>query len=440
MEQIWYNKSNIYHIYPLGFCGAPLENDGQTHSRIEKVAGWIPHLQAMGMDAVYFGPVFESDRHGYDTRDYRKIDCRLGTNSDFEEVCRQLHGAGIRILLDGVFNHVGRGFWAFQDVLHNRERSPYLHWFHISLDGDSPYGDGLWYEGWEGHFDLVKLNLKNPEVVDYLLESVDAWINQFQVDGLRLDVAYMLDRDFLRRLRQRVKGRREDFFLLGEIIHGDYNQIVNGDMLDSCTNYECYKGLYSSFNDQNLYEIAYSLNRQFGPEQWTLYKGKHLVTFADNHDVNRVASVIKDQRQLPLLYGLLFGIPGIPCIYYGSEWGLQGEKGNGDDSPLRPSLDRPVQNGLSQHIVRLAHLRSQHPALHSGSYRQIQLDNTSLVFERSCEEETLYIAVNTKEEAKTLEGQSWHGQAKELITNQVVNLNGSVTLPGVSVTYWEIKR
>ena len=172
---MWFEESVFYQIYPLGFCGAPHENDGHTVPRIRKVLEWIPHLQRLHISAVYFSPVFESDRHGYDTRDYRKIDCRLGTNEDFAEVCRALHANGIRVVLDGVFNHVGRGFWAFQDVLAHREGSRYRDWFHLDFGGNSRYNDGLWYEGWEGHFELVKLNLNNPEVVDYLLGCVWTW-------------------------------------------------------------------------------------------------------------------------------------------------------------------------------------------------------------------------------------------------------------------------
>ena len=164
----WANESVFYQIYPIGFCGAPRENDGVLEHRILKVVDWIPHLTRLGCNAVYFSPVFESDRHGYDTRDYQKIDVRLGTNEDFAHVCAALHEAGIRVVLDGVFNHVGRGFWAFQDVLEKREQSCYKDWFFINFGGNDAYGDNLWYEGWEGHYDLVKLNLHNPEVVQHL--------------------------------------------------------------------------------------------------------------------------------------------------------------------------------------------------------------------------------------------------------------------------------
>ena len=246
---MWAYESVFYQIYPLGFCGAPFENDGVCEHRILKVINWIDHMNRLGVNAVYFSPLFESDTHGYNTRDYRKLDVRLGTNEDFKKVCSALHESGIRVVLDGVFNHVGRGFGPFQDVLKNREASPYVSWFYrIAFDGDSPYHDGLWYEGWEGNYDLVKLNLHNEDVIRYLLDSVKFWVDEFGIDGLRLDVAYSLDEGFVRRLRSFTDGLKEDFFLVGEMLHGDYNRLMNDQMLHSATNYECYKGLYSSFN------------------------------------------------------------------------------------------------------------------------------------------------------------------------------------------------
>ena len=303
---MWAYESVFYQIYPLGFCGAPFENDGVSESRILKVNDWIPHMKKIGINAVYFSPVFESDTHGYNTRDYHKIDCRLGTNEDFAAVCKNLHENGIKVVLDGVFNHVGRGFWAFQDVLQKRWDSPYKDWFHINFDGNSNYNDGLWYEGWEGNYDLVKLNLRHEDVINHIFDSIKGWVEEFDIDGLRLDVAYCLDHDFLRRLRSFCGGLKPDFYLLGETLHGDYNQWMNDSMLHSVTNYECYKGLFSSFNSMNMFEIVHSLLRQFGPENWTLYKGKHMLSFVDNHDVTRVASILTNDNNLLLIYAICF--------------------------------------------------------------------------------------------------------------------------------------
>jgi glycosidase len=394
MNFMWTQNAVFYQIYPLGFCGCPKENDNVTTNRIRRVADWIDHLKKIGINAIYFSPVFEADSHGYDTRDYYKIDCRLGTNEDFADICRILHENGIRIVLDGVFHHVGRGFWAFQDVLKRREQSPYADWFYIDWNKNSGYHDGFWYEGWEGHYELVKLNLSNNKVIEHLFQAIRSWAEQFEIDGLRLDVAYCLDREFLKKLRQFCEGLKPEFLLLGEILFGDYRQLVNNEMLHSCTNYECYKGLYSSFNDQNLFEISYSLNRQFGPDPQAIYQGLSLFSFVDNHDVSRLSSIIKEERHIPLLYGLLFLMPGIPCIYYGSEWGAKGDKKNGDDV-LRPCFDKPLYNELTEWIQKLCGLRSRFQAIRLGGYKNIRINNRQLVFEREYQNERLLVAINS---------------------------------------------
>lgn len=435
---MWATNSVFYQIYPLGFCGAPKENDGQLVPRIIKVIDIIPHLKKLNIDAIYFSPVFESDRHGYDTRDYTKIDVRLGSNEDFAFVCKTLKENGIKVVLDGVFNHVGRGFFAFQDVLQNRENSIYKDWFHISFEGDSCFNDGLWYEGWEGHFELVKLNLENPNVIEYLFSCIKMWIEEFNIDGLRLDVAYCLKESFMRKLREFSNSVGEDFFLLGEVLFGDYNRIVNDEMLHSCTNYECYKGLYSSFNDMNLFEIAHSLNRQFGKEGSAIYKGKHLLSFADNHDVIRVASILKEQKHLPLVYALLFGMPGIPCIYYGSEWGITGVKDKNSDDDLRPEIKAPEWNDLTTLISSLALIRKEHKSLIFGEYKSVVLTNRQLIFEREFEGERIWVAVNAdSSEYYARFNSSASGVATDLLSDEKVYLQDGYMLPPYSLFYWK---
>lgn len=435
----WAYESVFYQIYPLGFCGAPFENDGvQTH-KIKKVEEWIPHMKKLGINAIYFSPVFESDTHGYNTRDYKKIDVRIGTNEDFKEVCEKLHENGIRVVLDGVFNHVGRGFYQFQDVLKNRENSPYLNWFHINLGGNSNYNDGLWYEGWEGNYDLVKLNLQNGEVVNHILDAVQYWINEFDIDGLRLDVAYCLDENFVRTLRSFTTERKADFFLLGEMLHGDYNRLMNDSMLHSATNYECYKGLYSSFNSMNMFEINHSLLRQFGPENWTLYKGKHLLSFVDNHDVTRVASILSNEKHLPLIYAMCFGMPGIPCVYYGSEWGTKADKSQGDPA-LRPCFEQPEWNELSEFISKLAEAKKNSEALNYGSFRSVLLTNRQCIFERASEHERVLVAINADEAPFTAHFDAGCGMATDLITGQPHDFGGGSELPPYSAAFWKMER
>ena len=432
---MWAYNETFYQIYPIGFCGAPVHNDGVTEHRILKIGEWAEYLGDLGIGSIILNPIFESDNHGYDTRDFRKIDCRLGTNEDFKEVCEKLHDNNVKIMLDGVFNHVGRGFWAFKDVQEKKWDSPYKDWFHISFDGNSCYDDGFWYEGWEGHFELVKLNLQNPAVVDYLMECVKYWIDEFDIDGLRLDVAYSLDHNFMRRLRSYTQELKPDFALIGEVLFGDYNIIVNDEMLHSCTNYECYKGLYSSFNCMNMFEIAHSLHRQFGSDQWCIYRGKHLMTFVDNHDVTRLASILTNKKHIPLAYGLLMGMPGIPCLYYGSEWAEPGEKAPDNDYALRPCFDEPKPNELTEFIKKLIHVRQESDALCNGAYKNVVIQNHQLVFERCSEKERVVVAINAADYVYTANAGELNGTATDLVTGQKVTMNGSLELKPYSVQY-----
>ena len=433
---MWAYESVFYQIYPLGFCGVPFENDGVLEHRILKVLDWIPHMEKLGIDAIYFSPVFESDTHGYNTRDYSKIDCRLGTNEDFKQVVQALHAHGIKVVLDGVFNHVGRGFHAFQDVVKNRENSPYLHWFHISLEGNSNYNDGLWYEGWEGNYDLVKLNLGNEEVVQHILNSVKGWVDEFDIDGLRLDVAYCLSDEFCRRLRGYCDGLKNDFFILGEVLHGEYGRMLAQKNIHSVTNYQCYKGLYSAFNSYNMFEIIHSLLRLFGPEDWTVARGAHLLSFVDNHDVTRVASILENPAHLPLIYAMTFGMPGIPCVYYGSEWGAKAQKSEGDPA-LRACFEQPVFNELSEWISKLAEAKKHSKALNYGGFRSVVLTNRQCIFERNCDGERVFVAINADGAPYTAHFDAGCGRAVDLISGEMHDFGGGSELPPYSAYFWK---
>ena len=436
---MWAYESIFYQIYPLGFCGAPFENDGILEHRLQKINDWIPHMKKLGINAIYFSPLFESDTHGYNTRDYRMVDKRLGTNDDLKEVVQTLHENGIRVILDGVFNHVGRGFWAFQDVLQNRENSSYKNWFVLDFQGNSTYNDGLWYECWEGNYDLVKLNLGNEEVVVHILESVEYWIKEFDIDGLRLDVAYCLSPEFAKRLRSFCESKKQDFFLVGEMLHGDYNRLMADDMLHSATNYECYKGLHSSFNSLNMFEIIHSLLRQFGSEHWTLYQNKHLLSFVDNHDVTRVASILHDEKHLPLIYAMAFGMPGIPCVYYGSEWGAKAQKSEGDPA-LRACFEQPMWNALAEWIAKLSEAKKNSNALQYGSFRSIVLNNKNCIFERKTDTERVLVAINADNTEFVAHFDAGCGRAIDLITGKEHDFGGGSELPPYSAYFWKCER
>ena len=380
--------------------------------------------------------MFESDAHGYDTRDYNRLDCRLGIREDFQQVCAALHEAGLKVMLDGVLNHVGRGFWAFRDVQEKKWDSPYKDWFHISFDGDTGYHDGFWYEAWEGCYELVKLNLKNQAVREHLFDAIRGWVRDYDIDGLRLDVAYCLDLDFLAALRELANTVKPEFVLMGETLHGDYNRWMNDRACHAVTNYECYKGLYSSFNTGNMHEIAYSLNRQFGNEQWCLYTGKHPMSFLDNHDVTRIASILTDKNCLKPAYGLLFGMPGVPAVYYGSEWGIEGEKKSGDDT-LRPAIETPEHNELTDWITALAGARTESPALCSGSYRNILVQPKQLIFERRCGDDRVLVAINADSQPYHAHFDAQAGMAVDIITGDAHDFGGGSELEPYSCHFWK---
>ncbi len=391
------NESIIYNIYPLGFCGAPKDNDGKLVYRLDKIYDCIEHLKKMSVNVLVFNPLFESSRHGYDTIDYRKVDCRLGDNNSFKKICKTLHDNGIKVILDGVFNHVGRDFFAFKDVQQNLGNSRYCNWFqNLNFGGSSPKGDPFWYEGWAGHYDLVKLNLQNDEVVNYLLDSVKFWIDEFDIDGLRLDAADCIDLEFFRKLRNVCKSKKPDFWLYGEITHGNYNRWANNELLDSVTNYECYKGIYSSHNDHNYFEIAHSLNRQFG--NGGIYRNIYTYNFVDNHDVNRIASDLKDKNHLANVYTLMYTMPGVPSIYYGSEYGIAGKRTQYSDYELRPCLDlNNVENAnynLLNHIIKLGKVRLALDALKYGNFDNVNIMNEKLVYKRFTDNQTVFVAFN----------------------------------------------
>lgn len=407
----WYDTAFFYHIYPLGLCGCPHENPGpdapvnSTGRPFAKLDEWAAHAAALGCNAIYLGPLFESGSHGYDTIDYRTVDRRLGSNDELKQFVANCHARGQRVVLDGVFNHVGRGFFAFQDLLHNRENSRWRDWFcDLNFWGNNEYNDGFSYGNWGGYNLLVKLNQRNPEVRDYHFETVRFWVEQFDIDGLRLDAADVLDFDFMRGLRQVADAVKPEFWLMGEVIHGDYSRWANGGMLHSVTNYELHKGLWSGHNDHNYFEIAHSVRRLLG-----ICGDVRLYTFTDNHDVPRLANKLREPKHAGLAAILACTLPGIPSIYYGSEFGIHGDKEWGSDWPLRPALEltdfagAPEENPLTALYARLGALRAGHPALCLGRYQELSLTTGQYAFARVGEEETAVVVLNNSGEAARIE-------------------------------------
>lgn len=402
----WADDAVFYHLYPLGACGAPARNDNVSppEPRLLALLPWIAHARELGATALYLGPVFESMSHGYDTTDYFRVDRRLGTDETLEEVVSQAHRQGLRVILDAVLGHVGRDFFAFRELRERGADSGYREWIRgVDFSRRSPLGDPFSYEHWKDAAELPRLNLASPAVREHVLGAADHWISRFHIDGLRLDAADWLELDFLRELRARCSRLQPDFWLLGEVVHGDYRRQVNPEALHSVTNYEAYKSLWSSHAARNFFEIGYSLERQFGSSG--LYRGLPLYNFADNHDVNRVASMLRNRAHLFSLYCLLFTMPGVPSVYAGSEWGIEGTRTPTDDRALRPSLELgAMQRGAGQDLVDairlLAGIRHRSEALRHGDYLQLKVASEQLAFIRRTSQEAVVVAVNAATETE----------------------------------------
>ena len=366
----WYNEAIFYHIYPLGLCGAPKQNEYTTPvHRLNTLLPWINHIKEIGCTALYIGPLFESVGHGYETTDYKKLDSRLGTNEDLTAFVKACHEKGIKVIFDGVFNHTGRDFFAFKDIQKNREHSQYLNWYcNINFWGNNEYNDGFSYDNWGGYNLLVKLNQQNSEVQNYICDVIRYWVSEFDVDGIRLDAADVLDFDFMRALRRTAEEVKPDFWLMGEVIHGDYSRWVNGETLHSVTNYALHKALYSGHNDHN--------------------------------DVERIYTKLSNKAHFNPVHVLLYTLPGVPSIYYGSEFGIEGRKERSSDDSLRPALvladyaDAKETNPCTALVAALGKIRQNTPALSYGSYAELQLTNRQFAFARDLDGVRVVVTVN----------------------------------------------
>ncbi|MBQ8316195.1 MAG: alpha-amylase [Lachnospiraceae bacterium] len=397
----WYDEAVFYHIYPLGLTGAPKENTySEPVHRLNTLLPWISHIKELGCNAIYIGPLFESVGHGYETTDYKKLDSRLGTNEDLTNFVRACHAQGIRVILDGVFNHTGRDFFAFRDIKRNRENSPYKDWYcNVNFWGNNEYNDGFSYENWGGYNLLIKLNQQNPAVKDYICDVIRFWVSSFDIDGIRLDAADVLNFDYMQALRRVANEVKPDFWLMGEVIHGDYNRWVNEGTLHSVTNYHLHKALYSGHNDHNYFEIAHTVKRLY-EMGGSRPEGLKLYNFVDNHDVERIYTKLTKKAHFTPVHILLYTLPGVPSIYYGSEFGIEGKKEQFSDDSLRPALSLSdfgnaiTDNPCTRLLTALGHIRQTTPALSYGDYKELLLTNRQYAFSRTHNSTTVLVTVN----------------------------------------------
>ena len=305
-------------------------------------------------------------------------------------------------MVDGVFNHTGREFFAFKDIQEKRRDSPYKDWYKgVNFDWQSPCGDSFGYEAWQGHFELPCLNLFNPDVRSYLFDVIRFWIDEFDIDGIRLDCANVLDFNFMKEMRSRTETMKEDFWLMGEVIHGDYSRWVNNEMLHSVTNYELHKSLYSGFNDHNFFEIAHNVRRLEAI-------GRQLYTFVDNHDEDRIATKLNAQgAPVPHIHSASLHCPAFHPSITVANGALRGEKRtNTSDEALRPAIsidqEGELHCELTDLIAQLGQIHDQQEALHTGRYQELLLTNRQYAFARHGEDSVIIAAVNNDDEPASL--------------------------------------
>ena len=438
----WYDGAVFYHIYPIGMTGAPRTNafEAGVH-RLNKLIDWLPHIKGIGCDAIYIGPLFESVAHGYETADYKKLDSRLGDNNDLINFVKACHEIGIKVIVDGVFNHVGREFFAFKDLKEHRENSAYRDWFkNIHFDWNNDYNDGLYYDSWDGHGTLVNLNHQNPTVREYFLDVARFWISEFDIDGIRLDAADVLDFTFMRELRSVTDSCKQDFWLLGEVIHGDYTRWVNNEMLHSVTNYWLHKALYSGHNDHNYFEIAHTVKRC---TDMGMHIANAFYNFVDNHDVARIITKLNNKAHFFPVHVLLYTLPGKPSIYYGSEFAIEGEKKPYADEILRPELkiedykDAVNTNENTKRIAALGNMRLNNQWVGEAGYRELLLTNRQYAFLREYGDKRLVAIVNNDDNNADIH-LNINGEFTEIFSGEKRNFDGNmhVNIPGNSGQVW----
>lgn len=401
----WVRHAVFWHVYPLGFLGAERTREElgvEVRHRLPGLLPWLDHAARLGASALLLGPVFESRTHGYDTTDHLRVDARLGDTSDLLAVVEAARARGLRVVLDGVFNHVGQDFEMYRRALAEGPASPAARWFRLHWpDPDAPDGGGApTHDDFEGHAALVALNHDEPQVADYVVHVMTYWLDR-GVDGWRLDAAYAVPPAFWRPVLERVRERHPEAYVVGEVIHGDYTGIVAESGMDAVTQYELWKAVWSSLNDRNFWELEHALGRHA-----TFCRDFAPLTFVGNHDVTRIASRLADRRHVEHAVVLLLTVGGVPSIYAGDEAGYLGVKEErfGGDDAIRPEFGSPPivsgagENTVAADLVRLHQhligLRRRNPWLHTATTAPLHLTNTQYVYESRSGEHALVVALN----------------------------------------------
>lgn len=381
----WVDHAIFWHVFPLGFVGAEHERTqvpaGEVRHRLHHLTRWLAYVVELGCSGLLLAPVFESSSHGYDTLDYRRIDPRLGDESDFEALVQACQERGLRLVLDGVFNHVGHDHPAFTQALAEGEGSEAAKLFQFYWESTDDQGEPA-HEMFEGHPGLVTLNHESDAVVDLVTDVMCYWLAK-GIDGWRLDAAYAVPTSFWHKVIPRVREQFPDAYIFGEVLHGDYAAFVREADLDAVTEYELWKATWSSIDTVNFHELVWTLGRHndmldsFVPQ-----------TFIGNHDVTRVASQIAEQRHHEHAFVILLTVGGTPSIYYGDEQGYTGvkEQRAGGDDQVRPVMpESPDQlsdlgRGLQHVVQELIALRRRHPWLHRARTQVNDVANGTITY------------------------------------------------------------
>jgi cyclomaltodextrinase / maltogenic alpha-amylase / neopullulanase len=409
-----------WHVYPLGFLGAErttAELGGEVHHRLARLVTWLDYAAELGCTGLALGPIFASETHGYDTVDHFRIDPRLGNEGDFDRLVAAARERGLQVLLDGVFNHVGRGFSRFADALRDGPNSDSARWFYLHWHAERSRAPDA--EVFEGHQSLVKLKHDEAAVADYVTRVMAHWLRRGAV-GWRLDAAYAVAPSFWARVLPGVRAKFPDAYFVGEVIHGDYVRIVADSGLDAVTQYELWKGIWSSLNDRNFFELSAALERH---ERFL--QSMVPMTFLGNHDVTRIASQLKDERHLEHALAVLMTVGGSPSIYAGDEQGFRGVKEHrvgGDDAvrPAFPALPGELApEGWPLHALHqeLNALRRARPWLARGRTEVRSRTNTTLVYrtyDRSDSMHSIDVVLNIADTPQKLPGAAFELLAGKL--------------------------
>ena len=371
----WVEHVIWWHVYPLGFVGAG-HHRTEPHA-LRRLEGWLDHLVSLGANGLLLGPVFTSSSHGYDTTDYFHVDPRLGDDADLDRLVIACHDRGIRVLLDGVFNHAGREFPPVAQALAEGAGSPAAEWVSRLYD----HGGTVTADYFEGHDTLVTLNHASPRVQEFVRHVMLHWLRR-GIDGWRLDAAYAVPASFWAAVMPGVRQEFGEAWFVGEMIHGDYAGYVAESGIDSVTQYELWKAVWSALDSVNLHELDWTLRRHRDLLEHVLP-----MTFLSNHDVTRVASQVRDHRHLTHAVALLGFLPGVPSVYYGDEFGLEAvkEQRPGGDDAVRPEFPQARGRFSNPHpeveaaYRRMLGLRRRHPWLVDAVVTTDQVANDHLV-------------------------------------------------------------